>query len=112
MEDLTKNLYDPSKIPTWQHKSNLKSGTRRLTDKKVKFSNAKPDTPPTVHDGTMNMIQNVNEGKSKDTEDIESTPVPNNSPSSSDDESKCDYFSLLSSSSDEYDTGDQSGDDE
>ena len=74
LKRLTKALYDPSKTPTRQHKLNLKSGTRRLTDKMVKFSNAKPDTPPAVQDGTVNMIQNVNEGKRKDTEDIESTP--------------------------------------
>ena len=58
---------------------------------------------PAVHDGTVNMIQNINEVKIKDTEDVESTPIPNDSPSSSDDESKHDYFGLLSSSSDEYD---------
>ena len=112
LKRLTNALHEPSKTPTRQHKSNLKFGTRRLTDKKVKFSNAKPDMPPAVHDGTVNMIQNENEGKSKDTEDVESTPVPNDSPSSSDDKSKCDYFGLLSSSSDEYNSGDQSGDDE
>ena len=65
LKRLSKVLYDPSKTPTRQRKSNLKSGTRRLTDKKVKFSNAKPDMPPAVHDGTVNMIQNVNEGKVK-----------------------------------------------
>ena len=112
LKRLTKALYDPSKSLARQHKSNLKSGTKRLNDKKVKFSNSKPDMPPAVHDGTINMIQNIDEGKIKDVEDVESSPVPNDSPSSSDDEVKCDYFGLLSSSSDEYDSGDQSRDDE
>ena len=112
LKRLTKVLYDPSKSPVRQHKSSLKSGTKRLNDKKVKFSNSEPDTPPAVHEATINMIQNIDEGNIKDAEDIESTPVPNDSPSSSDDEAKHDYFGLLSSSSDEYDSGDQSGDDE
>ena len=112
LKRLTKALYNPSKGPTRQHTSNLKSATKRLNDKKVKFSNAKLDTPPAIHDGTINIIQNVNEVKGKDTEDVESTPVPNDSPSSSDDESKRDYFGLLSSSSDEYDSRDHSRHDE
>ena len=94
LKRLTKALYDPSKSPPRQHKSNLKSEMKRLNDKKVKFSNSKPDTPPAVHDGTINMIQNIDEGKIKDAKDVESTPVPNDSPSSLDDEAKHDYFGL------------------
>ena len=106
LKRLTKALYDPSKSPIKHQKLNLRSGTKRQGDKKVKFLNPKPDTPPAVHDGTVNMIKNATETKSKDTEDIESTPVLKDSPSSSEDESKQGYCGLLSSSSDEYDSGD------
>ena len=72
--------------------------------------NAKPDTPPSVHDGKVNLIQKETHTKGTDTEEVESTPVPDDSPSSSEDESKHNYFDLLTSSSDEYESGDNSND--
>ena len=91
---------------------NVKLGTGRQGDKKVKFMNAKPDTPPLVHDSKVNLIQNETDVKGKDTEEVKSTPVANDSPSSSEDESRHNYFDLLTLSSDEYESGDNSNDDE
>ena len=101
-KQLTKALYDPPKAPNKPYKSNVKLGTGRQGDKKVKFANAKPNTSPSVHDGKINLIQNETDVKGKDTEEVESTPVPNDSPSSSEDESRHNYFDLLTLSSDEY----------
>ena len=102
----------PPKTPNKPYKLNVKSNIRKQGDKKVKFVNAKPDTPPSIHDGKVNLIQNETDTKGKDNEVVEGTPVPNDSPSSSQDESKHSYFDLLSSSSDEYESGDNSNDDE
>ena len=112
LKRLTNTLYDPPKAPNKPYKSNVKLGMGRQGDKKVKFVNAKPNTPPSVHDGKVNLIQNETDVKGKETEEVKSTPVPNDSPSSSEDESRQNYFDLLTLSSDEYESGDNSNDDE
>ena len=84
----------------------------RKDKKKVKFTTPF-SSPPVGKDKQVNVVQTTEEGHYGESENEElETTLPEETSVSSDDSSRAKYFDLLSSSSKEYDSSNNSDNDE